>query len=367
MKGVVRFWKRLERALTSSVRQHVTRAGLWFTAACVLIALAAFASANNLLFLILAAMLATMLVSGFISRLSLAGLEIDFHIPEHISAGQPVAGRAVVRNAKRWMPSFSIRLAAEGGNQISEPLYFPVIPGHASAEGPVQLRFAHRGIYRDNGFRFSTRFPFGFTERRIHVVLRRDLLVYPSIEARDGFEKLLVSITGEVEAQARGAGHDFYRIRPYEALESSRHVDWKATAHTGDLQVREFARDEDLAVALCLDLDAHGAGTEWFEHAVSCAAFLAWRIHERGARLLFFTQEYSCETPDDGAVFEILRYLATVKPRRGKLDPPPTEGAFRVALTSSPERLLSQGWDSESPLTMIVGPNGEPTRSQRAI
>ncbi|MGH9611556.1 MAG: DUF58 domain-containing protein [Bryobacteraceae bacterium] len=352
------FWKTLKRSLLSGVRQHVTRAGLWFTAACALIALAAFASANNLLFLILAAMLATMLVSGFISRLSLSGLEIDFHIPEHISAGRQVAGRAVVRNAKRWMPSFSIRLAAEGGNQISAPLYFPVIPGHASAEGPVQLRFARRGVYRDGGFRFSTRFPFGFTERRIHVLLRRDVLVYPSIEPREEFEQLLVSITGEIEAQVRGAGHDFYRIRPYEALESARHVDWKATAHTGDLQVREFARDQDLAIALCLDLDLREADPEWFERAVSCAAFLAWRIHERGARLLFFTQEYSCETEEDNAVFEILRYLATVKPRRGKLDPPVAAGAFRIALTSSPERLLSQGWDCGNPLTMIVGPDG---------
>ena len=367
VKGVGRFWKRFELAFASGVRQHVTRAGLWFTAACVVIALAAFASANNLLFLILAAMLATMLVSGFISRLSLAGLEIDFHLPEHISAGRQIAGRAVVRNTKRWMPSFSIRLAAEGGNQISEPLYFPAIPGCASAEGPVQLRFARRGVYRDNGFRFSTRFPFGFTERRIHVVLRRDVLVYPSIEPQEGFEKLLVSLVGEVEAQVRGAGHDFYRIRPYEALESARHVDWKATAHTGDLQVREFARDEDLAIALCLDLDAREADVEWFERAVSCAAFLAWRIHERGARLLFFTQEYSCETPDDGAVFEILGYLATVKPRRGKLDPPAAGLAFRIALTSSPGRLVSEGWDPVNPLTMIVGPNGEPERSQRAI
>src|ERR1035441_137472 len=155
------------------MRQQVTRLGLLFTMACVVVALGAFGSANNLLFLILAIMLATFMVSGFISRLSLAGLELDFLLPEHISARRKLYARIVIRNTKGWMPSFSIHVTASGDSGLSFPLYFLVIPGGERVEEPVELLFARRGSYRQNSFRFSTRFPFGFTERRINVPLLR--------------------------------------------------------------------------------------------------------------------------------------------------------------------------------------------------
>src|SRR6266496_878363 len=114
--------------MTSGVRQHITRAGLVFSVTIVVIAFAAFASANNLLFLILAAMLATFMVSGFISRLSLAGLELEFLHPEHISARRKVAGRVIVHNDKLWVPSFSIQLAGTESAGMGSVLYFPTIP-----------------------------------------------------------------------------------------------------------------------------------------------------------------------------------------------------------------------------------------------
>ena len=57
----------------------------------------------------------------------------------------------------------------------------------------------------------------------------RDVIVYPSIDPQDGFEELLISLQGEIASFYRGQGSDFYRIRPYEVLESAHHVDWKAT------------------------------------------------------------------------------------------------------------------------------------------
>src|SRR5208282_2607900 len=121
-----------------------------------------------------------------------------------------------------------------------------------------------------------------------------------------GFEALLVSVSGEIEALHRGRGHDFYRIRPYEALESARHVDWKATAHTGALQVREFAREEDQEVWIGLDLKVPDESREWFETAVDCAAFLAYRLNLRGARVRFRTQEVSIAIPAEGTIYAVL-------------------------------------------------------------
>lgn len=339
-------------------RQQVTRLGLVFTLACVVVAFGAFASANNLLFLILAVMLATLMVSGFISRLSLAGLELDFLVPEHICAGRKLLGRIVIRNAKGWMPSFSIHVSASSDSGLSAPLYFPVIPGGASVEEPVELFFARRGSYRQNSFRFSTRFPFGFTERRVNVPLLREILIYPPIDPQPGFDDMLLSLEGEIASFYRGQGHDFYRIRPYEALESARHVDWKATAHTGDLQVREFAREREQAVAFFLDLDVPPGQSAWFETSIDRCAFLAWNMSQRGSRLRFCTQEADWQLPEEADVYTILKYLAVVTPRPGKrLAASNDRNVFQIVFSAQPERLAEAGWEIGRGNLRLLGPD----------
>src|ERR1022692_529281 len=77
-------WREFRAFLARRIRYKVTRGGVLFTFAILLVAFGAVVSANNLLFLIVAAMLATLLVSGLASRLCLAGLALDFQVPEHI-------------------------------------------------------------------------------------------------------------------------------------------------------------------------------------------------------------------------------------------------------------------------------------------
>jgi len=365
----VKPWPWLRSALDHGTRQQVTRLGLLFTLTCVLVSLAAFVSANNLLFLILAVLLATWMVSGFIGRLSLAGLELDFRLPEHLCARRKLMGRVVIRNTKRWMPSFSVLVAGSSDSGLSQPLYFPVIAGRAGMEAPVELFFARRGVYRQNSFRFSTRFPFGFAERRIQVHLVRDIVVYPSIDAQAGFEELLVALQGEIASFYRGQGHDFYRIRPYEVLESAHHVDWKATAHTGELQVREFAREREQAVAFFLDLDVPDAQAEWFESAVDRCAFLAWNLSLRGSRIRFCTQEVDWQLPEEADVYTILKYLAVVAPRAGRRLPTAYDrDVFLIVFSASPERLAEGGWELGGSNLRLLTPEieiGEATATRK--
>ena len=75
------------------MRYKVTRGGLLFSLAIAMVGFGAVASANNLLFLIVAAMMATLLVSGLVSRLCLAELHLDFLVPDHVPAGRTVPGR----------------------------------------------------------------------------------------------------------------------------------------------------------------------------------------------------------------------------------------------------------------------------------
>jgi uncharacterized protein (DUF58 family) len=335
----------IRKRLAAQWSQRVTLAGVVFVAAILLVGLAAFASANNLLFLLLAAMLSSLLISGFVGRLSLAGLEAELLLPEHISARRRFTGRLLVRDTKAWMTSFSIRLEGSPDSGLTAPLYLPAVPGGTLLDETVELYFGRRGAHTDNSFQFSTRFPFGFTERRVHVRLRREVLVYPCLDPQPGFEELAHMLTGEIETHYRGRSHDFYRIRPYEPMESARHVDWKATAHTGDLQVREFASEREHLVYIYLDLGDPAVDAAWFERAVDCAAFLAWRVTERGAGVRFRSQDFDVVVPEEGDIHKILKYLALGKPLAGKEpDACDDDRSFQVVLSARPSRMMGLGW-----------------------
>jgi uncharacterized protein (DUF58 family) len=324
--------------------RRTTAGGLLFTAALVAVAVAAAVTGNNLLFLILAAMVSTLMISNLISRLSLAGLELDFRMPEHVSARRKFPARILVRNTKRWMPSFSVRLAGIG-DSIFSALYYPVLPGGQTLEQIVDVEFARRGIHREDGFQFSTAFPFGFLERHAQVALRREILVYPCMNPQPGFDELLSAMSGEVTAHYRGRGHDFHRIRPYELFESARHVDWKATAHTGTLQIREFAREQEPLVEILLDLEVPDQHQGWFEHALECCAYLTWHLTLREARVRFASQEMATTVPATGDIYSILKYLALVAPRSAGPAPNPVEdGSFHVVFTADARKYEQTGW-----------------------
>jgi uncharacterized protein (DUF58 family) len=340
------------QTLQRGVRYRVTRGGFLFTMAVALVGAAAVASANNLLFLVVATMMSVLLVSGLVSRLGLAGLELDFALPEHVSVGRAVAATLAVRNLKLWMPSFSVHVAgvdeqsAEGTPPIlTSGVYFPIIPGRATLEENVDVRFSRRGAHRQNSFSFSTRFPFGFLEKTAAVTLRRDVVVYPSIDPKPGFEELLGEINGDLEAHYRGRGHEFYRIRAYEPFESARYVDWRATAHTGDLQVREFAREQERSVEIYLDRDIRPGAEPWFEEAVDCCAFLAWRLSQQGADVRFQAQDFQVRVPEEGDVYTILKYLALVYPLPGNApESPIDEQSFQIVFSADPSALEAAGW-----------------------
>jgi uncharacterized protein (DUF58 family) len=341
-------YHRLHHLLTRRIRYKITRGGLLFSFAIAMVAFGAVASANNLLFLIVAAMMATLLVSGLVSRLCLAELHLDFQVPEHVAAGRTVPGRLHVRNGKWFIPSFSIRVDAvrdPGSPILKSGVYFPLIAGCATLDETVEVTFPKRGRYQQNGFAFSTSFPFGFLEKTARVTLRRETIIYPSIDPQPGFDDLLAGITGEIETHYRGLGRDFYRIRPYEAFESARHVDWKATARTGSIQVREFAREQERVVEIYLDRDIPPDLDPWFEHSVDCCAFLAWRLSSVGASIHFRSTGYQFRQPEDGDIYTILKYLALVYPQRSEApEPPLDEASFKIVFTTAPRAFHDAGW-----------------------
>jgi uncharacterized protein (DUF58 family) len=307
---------------------RITREGWLYVIGIVLVALAAINTGNNLLFLILASLIASILVSGILSSISLAGVEMRLNLPEHIFAGQTVRATVELRNEKLSLPSFSLRVEGvkkEGQLEtavLETPVYFPYIPRQEAVTQSVPLLFPVRGVYRQEAFRIVTRFPFGFLQKARRLDLVSEALVYPSVAATTEFLEVLPGIQGAMESTVKGRGQDLYALRGYQPNDSARHVHWKASARSGSLMVREFAREDDCRVLLVFDphsssADVNASPTDKlrFERAITLCAAMAWSFHERNALLEYRSVGAALPlAPASQNIFAVLRHLALAKP-----------------------------------------------------
>jgi uncharacterized protein (DUF58 family) len=335
------------RWLGYKMEYKVTRQGWFYIVGVILISLAALNTGNNLLFLILACLIAIILMSGILSSITLSGVAMRLQLPEHIFAAQPIRASIELANEKLTLPSFSLRVEAVTDKNspaaalLETPVYFPYLPKRGSAHQTVPISFPARGVYRQDAFRIVTRFPFGFLQKAHRVELRTEALVYPSVEPTREFFEILPGLQGAMESLSKGRGQDLYALRDYVPTDSARHVHWKASARLGSLMVREFTREDDTRVLLVLDphisTPASGAvpqiAADRFERAVTLCAGIAWHFFERNALLQF--RSAAVETPlapAEETIFTILRHLALAKPL-----PPDPQHVLLASLAASPE------------------------------
>ncbi len=314
------------RWMAYKMEYRLTREGWIYIGGVLAVALAALNTGNNLLFLILASLISIILMSGILSSVTLAGVEMRLELPEEIFAGEAVRASVELKNEKLTLPSFSLRVegvetkGAANTAVLGTPVYFPYLPRRGRVNQWVPLLFPRRGVYQQEAFRIVTRFPFGFLQKARRLNLRKEALVYPSVDATPDFRAVLPALQGQIESLKKGRGQDLHALREYRPTDSARHVHWKASARTGTLLVREFSREDDRRILLIFDPrlpeDLSDAG-EKFERAVSLCASIAWHFYETNAMLRFRTA--GAETPLAPAgeiISEVLRMLALSQPLR---------------------------------------------------
>jgi len=376
------------RVVLARVREAMhykfTREGVAYLVAVLIIAVAALNTSNNLLYIVLAAMLAAIVVSGLASAVMLRGLELDVAIPQNAFAGRPLGVRVRVTNTSLWAPSFSVKVLTPNTREkntwewekthfvfprqrkwvqlpdyvlrrkvpapkpekiLTQPVYFTFVPPRSSADAEVELVFPRRGQYAQDGFSLATRFPFSFLVKSRKVQLERELLVYPTVRKPDELLDVLPRITGEFASYVRGRGSELYRIREHTPQDMARFVDWKATAKTGSLKVREFTREDERRLRVVFDNPEPGQVTpEAYENAVSLAASLACHFRAENTDLSFAGSDYT--GGDDLDTF--LRYLALIQPgpRTWVLELLTVSPDFNVIVTARKPGSIPQAlWD----------------------
>jgi uncharacterized protein (DUF58 family) len=367
---------------------QVTREGMAYLGVALIVGVAALNTTNNLLFIVLSAMLAAIVVSGFASAAVLHGLELEVAMPERTFAARTILARVRLANPRKWVPAFSVRVSTQMGKKkkpkpswewhktefvfprhrpwvhlpdyslrrkavpqklpeiFEKPVYFTYIPPATTGEVPVELTFPRRGLYAQDTFFVATRFPFSFLVKIRRVRLERELLVYPALLEESDFLDVLPMITGEFASMVRGRGSELYRIREHTPEDPARFVDWKASAKTAALKVREFTREDERRLRIVFDNSAPGSvPEEAYERAVSKAASLAWHFAGENIDLTFLGR--GGDVLSDLHAF--LAYLAVVQPAEGDsmLESLPASDDYNVIITARrPGSIPSALWAS---------------------
>ena len=258
-----------------------TTGGAVFIGLLVIVAFAAWNTGNNLLFLVLAFTTSALVVSFVIGNLCLKKLDVKMRFPETIFAEEPTPIIVSLHNRKRIFPTFSVTAEVRGkerklsiligefrkilseklAKRISRPPiikhvldYFVFVPRKDSIENSVKHVFNKRGRFIIHDFELSTRFPFGFFRHRRRLPAQKaEIIVFPKIKQIEEELLELPLEMGKLISAKKGSGQDLFGLREYHPMDDLRHVDWKATARSSNLIVREFTAEDDKFVTIVFD------------------------------------------------------------------------------------------------------------------
>ncbi|MGI9189353.1 MAG: DUF58 domain-containing protein [Longimicrobiaceae bacterium] len=263
-------------------RLRFSRAGWIFVAVCLVLGVAAIATGNNLLFLLLGALLGMIAFSGWLSEAALRGIRIARTEPVGTVAGASAPLVYTLHNAKRRVPSYAVEVGEVGSDART---WTAVVPAGTSVVVRLDVRWERRGVYPLRGVTLGTSFPFGLFAKERDTPLAGEVVVWPrpaaAVSESPPTPRRAPRGAGEL-AGAAGARGEYRSLREFRAGDDPRDVHWRSTARRGVAVVREYEADATAALWLCLDLaEAPGAAAE---AALEAAAALVERAARRGSR-----------------------------------------------------------------------------------
>jgi len=309
-------WNRVLWALVFPQRgQRIlpTLSGTLLIALSVGIGMAAYNSANNILFITLSLLLACLVLSGVLSWLNFRGVAWRLEIAPPLRAGHEAVVGLGLRNRKAFLPTYGLwfellaRQVEEGpppestitgkgidlreewkksGQNETRGRLF--LRERLEPRGETRLDWlfqpAKRGRLRVELAGIGSQFPFGFLKKLLTTELRAELMVWPApVEYRRLAEAGARRTAGGERTSRTGSGGDLLALRRYASGDSHRLIHWKASARSRQLLVRQFAAESTEGFTLWLRTEAEvWTRPEQFELLVSFGATLAEDLFRAG-------------------------------------------------------------------------------------
>lgn len=310
-------------------RFRLTRWGMLYSLVTGVFALLAVAWGINLFCLTASFLLGGLLCSVIFSVVTLRDMGARWEYPDHVFAGVPFSTRFYLRNGKRLLGAYALRIEGRDGRSGDEAEHrVPRLGPDEQASVPLRQSLPDRGLQKLPPAVVRSGFPFGLLETELVTGQREDVLVLPRM-GRIYDDRLLHYTGREVPSSLpimrRDQQGEFRSLREYRPGDDPRHIHWATSARLRSLYVREFDRRATDSVLILLDASLPAAASEQqdgrlqrFEEAVSFVATLAALLTRQNMFYAFtsycpdlVTLPYQCSR---GHMFALLETLARAEP-----------------------------------------------------
>lgn len=286
---------------------RLTPAGWMYLLVTLGLGMASVSSGNNLLYLITAMLLSSLILSGILSKVSLAGLRGQCKFPLFAFAQENTKVELKLENKKKLFTSYGISLfspSVEG-----RELFFFALPPRTKNAKELQFLPPRRGKV-SLAFYARTSFPFGLVEKG-NFLMKTEGIVFPSLCVQHRALKNVFSrYFGENPSPEIGGSGDFYELRPYQSGEEARRIFWKFYAKWGKPFVKEGERETHPGWIIRL-ITEEGANLEALEEALSLCTTFIYVFYRRDRAIgLWANNRFFPPSTRQEDILQMLRFLA---------------------------------------------------------
>lgn len=313
---------------------RLTSAGWLYLLVTLGVGMAGVNAGNNLLYLITAMLLSSLIVSGILSKLVISRLNVKVDFPLFLFANSQGELSCQLRNDKLFFSSYGLVFFSSHPG-IQENFFF-VIPPKSKVLQKISFTPQKRGAY-SLPFYVKTGFPFGLVEKSLFLSTAEGVVFPELLVQHRELRNLFSHSFGEESSAYVGGPGDFYELRPYQEGEEARRIFWRFFAKWEKPMVREGERESrrGWVVRLVTEANPH---PQALEEALSLCTTAIYTLFRRGkpvglcANQRFF--QPSSALPD---VRAMLTYLALFEPESASSYSPPFPCAVHIRVTQSPQ------------------------------
>jgi uncharacterized protein (DUF58 family) len=232
-------------------RLRLTRWGIAYLVASIVLGLAAVNTGNNALMALLGLALGSYVVSGTWSRQILGAIDASVKMPSEIYADRPAVADVELENTSRIFPAYGLVIRDAAGHSVLSEYYLAT--GRRRRHS-VEVVFQNRGWHELGPWRLEVLLPLGFFLKSKVLVTGRQVLVYPKLLPASKASLRRGGGRRSPDAlESRGREGDVTQLRDFHEGDELRAIHWKQTARQQHLVVVERQKTTERPVFYVVD------------------------------------------------------------------------------------------------------------------
>jgi uncharacterized protein (DUF58 family) len=237
--------------------------------------------------------------------------------PDRLHVGSEGRIDLTVENlGRRATPMLAATDWFDEGRRAARFLVPPLAPG-AVGRAAYRVPTRRRGRYRVGPLSLAASDPFGLARRAVTGAGDAELVIRPRVydivaPVAIGSRVAAESEAASARAIASDLGSEFLTLRTYEVGDDLRRVNWRASARTGELMIRQNEARWRSRAAVVLDVHTSAHDLDSFEVAVEAAASVTERLVRLRRQVELVTSAGEFLGTGGDARHDVIDALATV-------------------------------------------------------